>query len=265
MSGLVFGASITLCFAVVALTLMGVLVSENSGNKLTHLLLPPIVNVTLPINGSAQLLNDTANLSLLVGEKGADCSDASVLNVNRTNTLASLSAVELAASVGYVVGNCTNRIAILQQAIAQVGMELTPNTPTVLQSGTLTVQLDGSPSVLGLGYSLNHLVLGGQLNMVYLLLQPWGLSIDSMVTSTTLLTMYDFVPILTNLGECGAGPRPLLLGTGIERFVGNVEIDSIELDCDGSTGFEIEFQGPGVLNPGTIELVNPLMVLLQFV
>ena len=212
-------------------------------------------NVTVP---ESMLVESTAALQQCINERNSNCSDTNTLYVNTSNTLSLLTIESLNKTLNDTLYGCMNNVTRLEELVAIVGMELTPNTPTVLISGTVTASLDGVGTMIATTYSVNRIMFGSQLGMVYLLFPPWASGITTVVSASSVLRYNGFAPSLVNMGVC-TGVRPIL----VNRFDG-IAFSGYEIDCSVAGG-EIRFYGPGVdAGGGTLQLNRPLNVLSQF-
>lgn len=258
--GLLFGSLIDVCFAIVAVTVVGILVNHNSGTLLENLKtdVDKDFNVTVP---ETMLVNSTDELQTSIGGRNVECSNTNAIYVTTKNTLDTLTIDALNKTLNDTISGCMDRITKLEQLVALVGMELTPNLPTVIQSGNVMASLDGAGNV-ATTYSVNRINFGlpgtEQLGMTYLLFPPWASGISTTITTSSTLRFNGFSPSLVNLGLC-TGARPIL----VNRFDG-IAFASYEVDCSVAGG-EIRLYGPGVTaGGGVLQLNRPLNLLSQF-
>lgn len=252
--GVFFGSLFDLCFAVVAMTVIGILVNHHSSLLLRDLQqdVSRDYNITVEVS---QLVNTTHELQDEIGERNMNCSTTNAEYVMTTQRLDALNVTELQRTLNETIHTCLNRTQALEQLVAIVGMELTPNLPTVMQSGTATATLVGSGSV-AVTYSVNEIVLG-ELRMTYLLLNAWPGSVPVVADPAPVLRFDGFSPSVVNLGIC-SGARPIL----VNRFSG-MRFVAYELDCSGVGELRL-YAEPVVVGGGVLQLLQPVNLFGQF-
>lgn len=251
--GILFGALGSLTIAITAMAVIGILHHHNSSLLLDQLILDTQKDFNVTVVES-MLVNTTAELQTEIGERNLNCSMTNADYVMTTQTLDNLSIDTLNKTLNDTIYGCMNRTQTLEQLVAIVGMELTPNVPVIIQSGTATATLLGAGS-LSTTYTVNRLSFS-DLTIVYVLFPPWVTGISTFVSASSTLRFHGFSPALTNVGACG-GARPLL----VNRFTG-IQFTGYEIDC---TLDEIRIYGQGVTNPGgTLTLLQPLNLFGQF-
>lgn len=256
--GILFGSLFDLTLAIIAMTVIGILVNHNSGALLARLVQESSRDYNVFVQPS-QLVNTTEQLQDEIGERNMNCSTTNAEYVMTNQRLDALSVDALHKALNDTISGCLNRTQALEQLVATVGMELTPNLPTVVQSGTVTATLDGSGS-LSTTYSVNEITFGtgDELHMTYLLLNVWPGSLAVVVDPSPVLRFNGFTPGVTNVGIC-AGVRPIL----VNRFDG-VQFVGYELDCSVAGG-ELRLYGqPVTTGGGVLQLLQPLSLFGQF-
>lgn len=258
--GLLFGSIIDVCFAIVAITVVGILVNHNSRTLLEQLKTDVANDFNVTVTES-MLVNTTDDLQTCIEERNVECSTTNAIYVATRNTLDNLTIDALNKTLNDTILGCTDRITKLEQLVAIVGMDLTPNLPVVIQSGNVMASLDGAGNV-PTTYSVNRITFGvsgtEQLGMTYILFPPWASGIATTISASSTLRFNAFSPSLVNLGLC-SGARPIL----VNRFDG-ISFASYEVDCSVAGG-EIRLYGPGVTTGGgVLQLNRPLNLLSQF-
>lgn len=256
---ILFGSTVNVVFGIMAIAVAAYLFHNHSSLLLDKLeiAIGKDYNVTIPPQTLEQDVNE---LQTVIGASGMNCSTQNSIYLNRTATIESLTIEKLSKSLNDTVSGCTNRTLAIEQLVAIVGMELSPNVPTILVSGTVTASLDGAGSV-ATTYTIGRLVLGldsaPQLGLIIMTFPAWPSGISTVVSGSSVLRYTSFSPPLTNLGIC-SGVRPIL----VNRFDG-IEFKAYELDCSVAGG-QVRLYGPGVTTPGTLELNQPLSLFGQF-
>lgn len=254
--GLLFGALIALCFAIVSMSVVGILRNHHSSALLSTFLVTIGTDYNVTVDNS-QLISTTSLLQDEIAERAMNCSTINSEYVATNAQLDTLSVTTLNQALADTISLCLNRTQALEQLVMIVGMEMTPNLPVVVQSGTVSVSLDGS-SGLSTTYTVNELTIA-DFKISYVLFPPWAGSIPLLVNpSGAVLRFNGFSPSLVNVGMC-AGARPIL----VNRFDG-LRFTGYELDCSVSGG-EVRLYGDAVTVPGgDLELNVPLNLLGQF-
>lgn len=256
--GILFGSLFDLTLAIIAMTVIGILINHNSGALLSRLVQETSRDYNISVQPS-QLADTTQQLQDEIGERNMNCSTTNADYVMTSQHLDELNVTALHEMLNNTIDSCLNRTQSLEQLVAIVGMELTPNLPTVVQSGTVTASLDGSGS-LSTTYSVNEITFGtgGELSMTYLLLDAWSGSLTIVADASPILRFNMFTPSVTNAGMC-SGVRPIL----VNRFDG-LQFVGYELDCSVAGG-ELRLYGqPATIGGGALELLQPLSLFGQF-
>ncbi len=256
--GILFGSLFDLTLAIIAMTVIGILVNHNSGLLLERLVEESARDYNISVQPS-RLVNTTQELQDEIGERNMNCSTTNAEYVMTNQRLDALSVDALHKALNDTISGCLNRTQALEQLVAIVGMELTPNLPTVVQSGTVTATLDGSGS-LSATYSVNEITFGtgDELHMTYLVLDEWTSSLTVLVDPSPVLRFNGFDPNVTNVGMC-QGARPIL----VNRFNG-IQFVAYELDCS-VTGGELRLYGQPITTAGgVLELLEPLSLFGRF-
>lgn len=256
---ILFGSTVDVVLGIMAIAVAGYLFHNHSSLLLDKLqvTIGKDYNITFPPD---TLQNNTDELQQEIGESGMECSTQNSIYLNRSAIIDSLTVDALNATLNDTISGCMNRTMAIEQLVALVGMELTPNLPTLIVSGTVTASLDGSGSV-ATTYTIGRLVLGiepgATLGLIIMIFPEWSSGISTFVSGSSTLRYTNFSPPLTNMGMC-SGVRPIL----VNRFDG-IDFKAYELDCS-TPGGQINIYGPGVTTPGTLELNQPLNLFGQF-
>ena len=251
--GLLFGAVVDVLVAIVAVTVMGVLINHHSGRLLDRLQRDITTQYDTSVPDS-NLVNSTQELTTQVVETGMDCAETNSQYIMTTNELDASTVAKLQLRMNETIATCQNRTATLEQLVSLVSMELSPNEPTLLQTGTAMATLDGAGS-LAVTYSVYQMTLANSLSFVYLVIPPWSGVIGFSPMSAPTLRFHSFSPDLLNLGMC-SGTRPLL----VNKLEG-ITFSGYELGCSVASG-EVRLFGLPV-GSGVLELNKDLTLFGQ--
>ncbi len=190
----------TAAVSIVAISFMGVLLSDNSGALLATFTRNVLVlsenstNITNSVNATyeCQSALNTSNTEydscLTTGYM--DCSS---ISARETQIQASLSVTNLTATHNRIQWACTNRTNQLNADIAAV--VLGTNT-TLIQNGTLLVTVQGGAYSIASTYVWKRTLIGSEFKLDSLILEKWNVAPIVSATINATITFDTFSPPL---------------------------------------------------------------------
>jgi len=250
-----FGSIINLGLAITTIVFMGILLNENVSTRLSSLQMTTDRledNITQVESGVTDAL-DCQDALYIKNETFINCTDTGNAEctqltcdfINTQNNLTALTVESLQKTLDNVLLSCNNQTDLLRMLIAEVAPNTNP--PTLLDSGTTMVSVEGAVASFSAGYELYRLVLGGELQFDYLVLLPWGGGSVTTATVNPTVTYTGF----SFLGK-SVGTR-FLLNTQQGKFSGTITVATYGMNSAGDLVFYTE-------GTGTIQLTKRLSI-----
>lgn len=258
-------------FATAAIILVGIY-RENHASKQLQQLGSSVAQVQVQTQSITDNIASTnANLPILIAKNETFnqcivdgnnwCSNITTSFEEYQSNLTNVYTVE-SLNISYIetTTECSQNTALLKMMVTMFNPG-TANVPVLLQNGNTQVSIGGD-MVLAL-YEVYRLRMAqDQLDIYYMVIQPWSLSITSGPTVDPTIQYSAFSPAISSCTNGGISlGRHKILGVQASLFSpGSLTVYGYEMFCNGN----INFATQGTINMGdTVQLTGNLMILIN--